>query len=271
MNEKLLKNNMQAQDKAINQLNTDLQLLKKEYLLLDQLPSLHLNLLKRYNGVTYTGHIICFVSYKNFKFGLITGELAEYFKGKIETRFKVDFEHPKNELEVKGELVQTKCGVLILNVKETNSLKVLQEHCLVIETEARREKVVAGTKIITYAPQMELIEGFVLSEKIQVNGEIKCQLPINEEYIGSLIFDEVSMPIGICTGIRTPSMTHTRPISLQLTSIQPLTIKLIPPYNPKVIRIEEIVKEMEIIVNKSLKEESKLSEEVENGILYIKI
>lgn len=257
---------IKAQEKCINELNVELELLKKECLLLNQFPIAHLNLLKRCNGITHTGHVICFISYKGYKFGVIAGELARYYSTKSEARLKVNFEASEHSLEIKGNLFKTQCGIVLLDIKETSSPKLLQDHSLTLPNAAARHIPSPGAKLVAYVPHMELATGFTLSAGVQEGGEIKCQLVGSEEYVGSLVLDEGLMPAGVCAGMGKQSMVQTAAKSIELSSAQPLTIKVVAGNNCRVVGIEAIIKEIEPIVSINTKEEFKLSDEVENGI-----
>ena len=150
-------------------------------------------------------------------------------------------------------------------MSETDSPKVLQEYSLNIDEKLYRQTIISGTKVVAYVPKSEIVTGFIISGKTQQSGEIKCQLIGNEAYIGSVIIDESLLPIGICTGMNESSAGCTKATRIELTSNQPLTIKIITPTNLRILGMDKIIEQIDPIVKINVNEESKMADEVEIG------
>jgi len=262
-----LKATVEMQAKQIEMFKTELESLRRSFVRVSQFPKLQLVLLKKYNGITSSKNLICFIVFRGYYFGLITNKLAETFKGRTEAKVEVGFEGLDENIEVEGKITKLKCGITLLELNANTIPKKLQEHCLIVnEVEISKQKE-AGTKIVAYAPGLEIVTGYILSNQLLPDGELKCQLHLEEYYMGALVFDEHLLPIGISSELKSVGQAQGKTSRIEVSSMFPLTIKIPPAPVCKVIGIGAISNELDLLMQARVKEEAKKVQVLEDGTL----
>eukprot|EP00826_Nyctotherus_ovalis_P050357 TRINITY_DN6160_c0_g1_i7.p1 TRINITY_DN6160_c0_g1~~TRINITY_DN6160_c0_g1_i7.p1 ORF type:complete len:347 (+),score=104.65 TRINITY_DN6160_c0_g1_i7:127-1167(+) len=252
-----LKVTVDIQAKQIETLKSELEALRKNFVSVSQFPKAQLAALKKYNGVTALKNIICFVVFRGFVFGLMVGKLSENAKGQAEAKVGVSFEDTGETFELRGTITKLNCGLSLLELNRGEVPRKLQSHCLVLDEFELAKAKQPGTKLATYAPGLEIVTGYVLSSQLMPDGELKCQLTLEEYYSGALVFDEALLPVGICSGLKNALQAQGKATRLEVSSILPLTIKVPPAPTCKILGMIAILRELDKVVQARAKEEVK--------------
>ena len=235
-----MKSTINIQRKQIELYKAELDSLKKEFHKINEFPKVQFSYLKKYNGITQSKDVICFVIFRDHPFGIMTGRLVASYKGKSNIKLNVSFEESTQNIEVSGRIWETKIGISIFEINNEKLSKGLKEHCLILNEILPGQILDLGSRIVTYAPSLQILTGYVLSKEPIPNGELHCQLDAEELYSGAIVFDEALLPIGICS-VYNPEQIRKDNSRVKLSSMLPLTINIQNPDLCKVIPMEKIM------------------------------
>jgi len=266
-----LQNLIETQGRQITALKFELESTRKEFEKLHNFPKSQLALLRKYNGRINEKYCICFVFYQGNLFGIMSRQFANRFSENAEAELKVQYEDCLIKIEVKGRVHFTHSEIAILKVNLASASKEIQDHCLPLDEIHIKPHIEIGTKIVCNCPSANIETGYITSSKLKENGELLCQIKTTKEFTGSFIFDESSLPTGICIDpidiLKNHYPENNSLESKHVLSMFPLAVELlISPPICRIIHISKILEELDLVVKLRKEEEQRKFELQENRI-----